>query len=775
MKKDRTVKLSDIVVLKLTECIQKKIYDFNFSAFFLSYFENDYSQRNFIEVDRWSIQRWFEECLVILFEDYKFECLSWNQYCLSMKKVRIHSWISSNRYEVLLSKQRMARKLLSGLYNYAIDNLEVETKEIIELRKHREFLIFDERKLKFVKNSLSEYQMDRLGTNFPIESSFEQLHLFPGDDKRYPIVINFNVCSLEIKTLLIEFYESESSSSHQNNSIRQFVYLFKYSLLSLDKEPNIITDFTFDSFKKQYRFYQKTNIINKGLTRSFPILITRFYVHLCKKIREKNIDHDIFKGTNYSESMLGSNTFSIKYERGFEPITFNAFEKIPLENRWLLKVNDGFANSKKYNVGCDFTLVLDKTFRDELKYFVWNQINMSVSTVASHMSRCIDFLNFISRYKKHNKTDSFVNVELIEQWNLYVGCREPSTMNSYIKLSRAYLIFYKEKYSIPSLIIDMLKQQKMDRDGGTPMTKHDVDLFHKKFLEQKSKGIMEELAYIIFYLTVTTKLRLGEVLNLERNCIVDKSENTGTIRCHLKTSGKQKVNVILALEKIMLIERAITLTQDAFSKASEINAKYIFIKEDYWRKDRIIDVVFQFTNKFAEIQKDLEGLLDNTYRPYSLRTTFIDNIYVEGIKDGLPTSVIAEMAGNGETTALRYYRKITAAKEYAEMFSGVVISGVDIYGNILEEVELKDQSPVEGGLGGCNQDGCVKDEDQYKCLICSHFATTINRIPLFKERIIRLKIQKESTLNNQQRNFIDAELKLYTVYYVKLLERLGEN
>ena len=87
--------------------------------------------------------------------------------------------------------------------------------------------------------------------------------------------------------------------------------------------------------------------------------------------------------------------------------------------------------------------------------------------------------------------------------------------------------------------------------------------------------------------------------------------------------------------------------------------------------------------------------------------------------------------------------------------------------------DVEDLNPVEDGLGGCNQRGCVIEEEQYECLICPHFATTANRIPLFKKHITTLKTIKESTLNSQERGMIEAQLKLYTAYYVKLLEKIG--
>ncbi|MEK4639369.1 tyrosine-type recombinase/integrase [Bacillus sp. FSL W8-0519] len=761
----RTVNLLNEVKENLEQHIENHLKDEEFKFIFFNFFEKVYSQQAFTESNRGAVHKYFEQWLISIFENYTIELISWKQYCLSMKSIRVQNFGELG--------QKMARKLLSQLYRYIIENVHLNTKGLTELREYKEFLLYEERKSSKMNNLLSDYWLDKVGTNFPLESSPNQLHLIPGDDKRFPILFNLNICNDEIKNLLLGFYASEANSK-QHNPIRQFIYLFRYSLLAVEKEPQSITDFTFEVLKKQYRFYQKANIINTTKIRNFSVSLIRFYVYLCKIIKEQNIQHNIFEGTLYNENMLSSNSFSLMYDRGYKLISYNSFEDVPLENRWHLIPHDGYASVLKFKpVGIDFTKVKDKSFREDLKYYIWKQSSMSVSTVTRGIYTNFDLLNFISSYKQSSNFTGLVNADSLEQWGFYIGTKEPSTMNQYVKRSRAYLKFYKDKYQIPELLIDLLKQTPIDYDGGTPMTKHDVDLFTKKFQEQRSQGIIGELCYIVFDLATTTKLRSGEILALERDCILEKSDQTGVIQYHSKTSGNQKIKATLTMEKINLIEEAIRLTEDAHSKANTDSAKYIFLKEDTWRKGRIIEIVWQFIHTFSKIQKELEGQLHNKYRPYSLRATYIDNLYTEGINDGLPTAVIAEMAGNGVHTARRYYRKTTEAQKYGEIFAGVTISGVDVYGNILDKKNVEDLNPVEDGLGGCKQEGCVTDEEQYECLICPHFATTTNRIPLFKEQITRLKTLKEITLNSQERNIIDAQLKLYTAYYVKLLEKIG--
>ncbi|MDY8161901.1 tyrosine-type recombinase/integrase [Bacillus thuringiensis] len=757
--------------------VENNLKNEEFKSLFWNFFEDSYLHQCFSLYIRNSIRYNLERFLYSILRNYTIRHFSWKQYCVSMKCIREYkTWSDKTK--------RIARKMLSDLYLYTIENIHLNIVDFNELKENKEFLIQEERRTTLGKN---EYFLDRISTNFPLDSSLDQLHfiaegqMITRDYKSSKAnILNLNISNSQIKALLIGFYQSEEQ---QPLLLRYFLYLFRYSLMSMNKEPHSITDFTFEVFKKQYRFYQNQRLNELTLVfneKSYKLsrYLVRFYMYLCKVIKEQHIQHNIFEGTFYNEHILGKKCFSVYYEKGYKLIHYNPFEEVPLENRWQLIPSDGYANTNKNRpCGIDFLQIKDKSLREDLKYYAWKQTSMSVRTMARNIYTIIEFLNFISSYKQLNKfgENVYVNADLLEQWSFYIGGKETNTntINGYIKGCRSFLKFYKKKYQIPILLIDMLRQKPQDYDGGNPMTKHDINLFSKKFQEKRSQSIMGELCYIIFNLATTTKIRFGEILNLERDCILEKYEQAGVIKYYSKGSGNQKIKVTLTIEKINLIEKAASLTENAYSKASTDIKKYIFLKEDDQIKGRIIDFTWQFWNVFSKNQKELEGQLDGKYRPYDLRSTFINNIYTEGINDKIPTSVIVQMSGNSIHTAKKYYRKATEAQTYAEIFAGVTVSSVDVYGNILEEKDIEVLNPVEDGLGGCNQGSCVIEEEQYECLICPHFATTTNRIPLFKKHITRLKTLKEGILNSQERGIIEAQLKLYTAYYVKLLEKNG--
>ncbi|WP_277584994.1 site-specific integrase [Psychrobacillus antarcticus] len=773
MTKRKDDKLSKQVVTEFKVHINNYLKDEEFKSLYLVFFEDIYSQQIFKASDRFTVTKYFKDYLITIFKNHSVKSISWEQYCISMKCIRVQKWENENSYGQKRI-QKLARKMLSDFYNFILENESDNPKNISEIKPFKEFLIWEERNSSKMNYFLSDNILDKIGTNFPLESSPEQLHLIKCDEKSSPVILNLNINIVEIKNLLIGFYKNVSNGK-KYNSIRQFIYLFRYSLLAVEKEPQSITDFSFDVFKKQYRFYQKTNIINPSVSTKFSNHLIHFYIYLCKIIKEQNIQHNIFNGTPYNANTLGNIAFGPHYEKGYRLITYNPLEVVPSQNRWLLIPSDSYASSrKKMPFRIDFLKVKDKFLRNDLKSYIWHQSSKSIDSVATGMYSIIEFLNFSFTYNLSNKKQiNYFTADLLEQWRLFIGSKPATTANNYIKGCKSYLTFYRDKYQIPQLLINSLSQRPIDFDGGNPMTKHDITLFAKKFTELKNEGITGELCYIIFNLAATSKLRLGEISALERSCIIETSDETGIIRYHTKTTGNQKMDLILPIEKINLIKEAIKITENIQSKANKDIAKFIFLKEDQHRKDRIIEFSATFEKNFRKIQKELKEQLEGKYRPYDLRSTFIDNLYIEGLTDRLPTSLIAELAGNGEHTARRYYRKKTETQDYAEMFAGVTISGVDIYGNFLIEKEVEKLNPVENGLGGCKLKGCIDDEEEYECLICHHFATTTNRINIFKKRITKLNKLKESTESLQEQNKIIALIKLHTAYYVKLLDKIG--
>lgn len=106
----------------------------------------------------------------------------------------------------------------------------------------------------------------------------------------------------------------------------------------------------------------------------------------------------------------------------------------------------------------------------------------------------------------------------------------------------------------------------------------------EEFRERSELSVKDELFFIIFTLALRTKMRLGEIINLRRNCIADK--DFGNIKYYSKTSGGNLVDAFLTEEMITLIEKAIENTAQYAAIANERIKHYIFLNQSGKRPDK---------------------------------------------------------------------------------------------------------------------------------------------------------------------------------------------
>src|SRR5699024_4134815 len=105
---------------------------------------------------------------------------------------------------------------------------------------------------------------------------------------------------------------------------------------------------------------------------------------------------------------------------------------------------------------------------------------------------------------------------------------------------RSFLRSIQLKYNISDNQLLLFKELPRDAFySGNPIIQEDFTIINKYFYEV-TREYREEL-YILFKLSILTKLRPGELINLERNCIVSKNEQYGTIAYFSKTSEKEKI------------------------------------------------------------------------------------------------------------------------------------------------------------------------------------------------------------------------------------------
>lgn len=694
----------------------------------------------------------------------------WENYCILMNNIQDDRNID---------RKKIVRIPLSEIYCKVIS----QVKELDYLKKEIDYFIADERVID------SELLTDRyyIGTNFPLASSLESLVLieYPSRGKNRQMlstIVNLNDSSSFVKEVLTDYLKTIEPVKCSYLIYRQFVYYFSRSL---NKEVMNLSDFDFDLFKYQYRFYGRISRVsqsNQSLT--FLKILINFYAYLFDVWYHQTGSYYLFQGNLIDKTILTSLKFSFAYENGY------TFVEIPglVQNRELNRIavvsHDSKAHNRSSNLSYfDFRIIRSDMYREDVKTYFWGNNKLTTSSFSGRFKYIVDFLNLKTEFdsivssqsQMKNRKVIEIQAPFIYHYISYVRNTydDPATIWHVFKAVRGFLNFHHKKYKIPKLMFNLLNEKNKNYDGGIVIDEDDLKLIFNRFKERKNESIRCELFYIIFVLCVTTKLRLGEILNLRMDYKVKSMSDSDvvTIKYYKKTSNSELVETQLSTAKATLLDRAIEITQEYRNKASKNLATNIFIFESKTYKGRILKATAQFQNYFSEIVLELKDQIKASYTPYNLRSTFIDNVYTKGIEQNISLLTLEEMTGNSSSIAVRHYVRKKDLLDYAEMFSGVQLSSMEINGEIVKDDSfVNEHSPVEDNLGGCLSNNCDDESEMYKCLICKKFVTSVSRIPAFERKINQLKSKRDNSLNKYEQKLINEELELYGLYYAKLIQ-----
>ncbi|HFD2055193.1 TPA: hypothetical protein ACF2DR_002406 [Clostridium perfringens] len=742
--------------------------------------------------------------LVNLIGSYKITDITWRNYCNLIQKV----YFSVTFCNIKSSNRGKFKSLLPELFKYIINNTKFnDLKNIQELNKFQDYLYVQERTKPSSNSNYDQFIFQEVYTNFPISSSPSQLHLFEysykskGNIVNSSTLVNLNTDNIFIKKILIEFintFDKTQKSTATRIENRLFIYYFDESLGSLSKNMNCIENLTFETFKKQFQFYD-----NKDSQFSFSNVkmidvLKKFYIFLLSYIETNKYNHKIFIDTAINVKVLSSSNFNTMFKEGFKFIIHSPFEIPPSEDKLCIVENKSSnARATKLNsIRLDFSKIYDLNFRNDLKIFLWNKNYNYIGSMYSDFYIIKDFLNLKYEYDIQNSNITPIvrtNETFSEDFMLTYMCSIVSNYNKSKTISntfssvKSFVNYYKDKYKFNTLLNDYLicKQTKPSgSDGG--MSIDDFNKIAEEFKKDKNTTKNGELLFIILYLCTKTKLRIGDILSLRRNCIVyiDKRNYYGTIEHYTKTE-EEKVETQIPLECIESIQRAINLTEDYAKNAiNKEHSKYIFITPSTYQinldKYTIHSLSSYFYKKFYEVLNSLN--LEKKYRIYDIRHMRKNEIIKAASKADKDIHEILDMIGGTIQTNLNNYINSKDIEFYVEVFTGTVISNVNVNG----EVTLNPNTSLSTNvLGSCKQSACNHNDYQntdllkkypfYKCLQCKDFVTTPEKIYIFEHYIEEIKTFKKNTLNYEESTICETLLQLLGVFYQKQLFMLNRN
>jgi integrase len=670
------------------------------------------------------------------------------------------------------------KELINNFYRVLMEsNCFSEYPNIREMSQYKDLLVLD-KKLQIQKMNISnemDWVFKTIISNYPVNSNHKEIIQQKFDKVNFLTRTKNEFINKQL-TLFLEYFEGETINIFE---MKIFIYYFFDSLGS--NEIYSFRGFSYDLLVIQFNYYQKKeqSLINRKIVSKInrlPSLLVQFYRHLAQVFKVE-FEKNLFPKT--VEIILNSKSFFKIQKEEFLPIFYDPRERPVTADKFVILPsnytthNAAMSNNKWIYV--DLTGINPK-YCGDLREFIW-YASGQIRDRAGKLHYLKEFLNWKSLYDQRIEDVILLHDEEGEFGDLFIynirlhfesKYTESGTLRDCLKLIRKFLKYYYEKYKISQSVLDILSLDGLsDSKGGNPLTDNDLKVLYQGFIDkEKKKEPYGRIFTIVFELFTYTNLRIGEILNLERNCLIyhNGDEENVEIKYLKKGSNKEYTYQLISKQIISLIEEALTYT-NAFIN-NDLSRKYIFV-HPYKRLVNNECTRINFYSYFTNIQKEKKNELENTYFPYNLRHTFINNVYREGIKHDLTLTEMAAITGNSFKTAKKYYRKNNEIDLYVEAMSKVTITDVDVTGEILvNENSVNSNQIVKEGLGRCKENACTYDLSE--CLTCNHFVTFLNRIPSFENLLSKYNKELETTQNEIRILEINIEKKLLGKYLSEL-------
>jgi len=469
---------------------------------------------------------------------YSISDISWSMYCEILYSIFQDKYL----------RIKFIFKYMSELFLHMINNIEVKTKGIETLKEYRNILEVD-MSYKIKTFSINKEDKNSLYGYLWFNSEINHLYVYDKTNNTQSVketktmIININSNNKFIRELLIKFIDKNLIESKFNKmgqlEYKQFIYYFEKSLSKLGILPNDVTYFTFDTFKEQYKFYKKFNErikINKHWNNSLSVL-KEFYIFLVEYIHDNNYSHNIFLGTDIKIDELINHNFNYYYENGYTIIDKNGFSEMPKSDRWSIKSDSKVCSQSYKLIVFDFTKVKNKIYREDLKKYVWYQSKLSNTTLYGYSRHIVSFFTIKQKFDEELE-DFMFRDEMLEfsleflmayRIEIMLKTRNQNSRIDIFKSIRRFLLYYESKYKITKLHLKYIATKYNADVNINPVTTNDFYLLSKEFMKRSKSSTLDELYYIIFNLKSTTRLRIGEILNLERDCTDIKGENNNDL------------------------------------------------------------------------------------------------------------------------------------------------------------------------------------------------------------------------------------------------------
>ena len=593
-------------------------------------------------------------------------------------------------------------------------------------------------------------------------------------------LIEFDTDNRFIQDLLIEYHHSQHTVQprvYQLDFFRRFAESLDFQL------PSDIYGFNADTLLKQEKFFVAI--------RREPELENRYFYRFI--LNKQGSQKTITINDGISIGYLMSQNFAGRYSEGYRYIPINPNEPVPKSDKWAISPNgleQTVASDKPEDIRyIDFTRISEKVIRDAAKAWFWSEAKAGFGSRYKYTLYIIDFFEY--REKLRSKYfDKFVQaragtdldlqhtvlseevISYTNEWNEVLTAKSYNSRFIPLKLFLQYMNdadIYRTEIAAFEYLSTSGKGTKPKQEI-LPVPKDDFLKLIAKLEEKAQNNTLHMLYYIVFCLNTLTPLRISSILDLDDDCLVEKSKGIYALEVKVKTSDGDEKDIQISKEVKRLVEVALSLTKDTRNNAPAEQKHYLFLVNN--QKDFYRSIPSRSYAKYLHASCDEAGI--PRYSAQNLRKTYYTNLVENAIKNNVSLMSLKELTGHANIDTTENYYVKENIRNYLEATYGVEIGNMPVVGTVASEYpEAKHEDIVNDGCGYCRNPEC-NVLGTANCLMCKGFITTPKHIAQFEEAINILNQQIVDNENPHDKEHLYAVKRLYAAYLEQLYIRKEE-
>ena len=606
-------------------------------------------------------------------------------------------------------------KLMYRLFQYVFD------KDANKDMKH------NKNKCLFMKGTFYEYEIFYSLRNKMITLDNLVFRKYKNTVTLQTIIGTYAVTSNNAYTngLLSEFFLSEQNTSFKVNGLET---LSKY----LDKADFSLGTFGDDDIYKISKHFEDMNYETFQQMKAFILWCMSKFNESEKKKRFKH----------YKQSLVLGVTYRKFFKLGYRPFFYNIFDNVPDANNWWLYPNGEENRSTILNsdsvISVGFSDIKNHYLIPYVKDYFWHTPQINILTKSKDIRKVKMFLNM---YYPNNAVINMVDPAICASYKSYVltSHSKTETRNNYIYPVLSFIKYLDESSDIEidkSSYFYLNNKGSLNTNGAKGLKRDDLQLLEQTMNKHKYDTFEDLAFYTMFHICLNTEFRVSQIAGLSINCIQPAMKvNEYVIRSISKVSYGKEMDIPCALVLKRIIDEYLVATSELREECTDqtIKKNLFFSYNKYKNFYRSLKGA-----KFSAIlKKRCEEVSIPIYTAKNLRVTYLTNAKELIIREGKSDAYMLGLSGhrNIDTSNNHYIEE--KIRDALEATNNTIIGNVNVNGQIIKFESTINRSKVvtvEKECGYCQSDFCDLN-GPLSCLLCKHFATTIDRIPFFESQI----------------------------------------